>query len=319
MVIVYGSNAANNMANMNARTVFAQPPEYITVHTATLVPTAGKKLVPAGKIRFETGTKDIDTRNNKTVIYIRQMSVHTTEALVKGQSQYNNKNGEQALQIAASLPLKSKNLLEKIILTSSLLNKELMLRGNGREIRLVNTILTSAWSLWNEMSTIIDIATLETEGLHLYFRPVAINGAIHCILDRVLPKLQNRQQVLTLKLTPKSPRVMADQLRLEQILLTILSQVSLNTAAHGSIFITTAEQSEIVTIKVWGEPVAAASSTTDTPYNQAGYNREKLTSGITTELALCKYLVKLHKGKLCLPDETTAGNTFVVVLPSICN
>lgn len=247
------------------------------------------------------------------------MTAYITESPVERQTLYSDSKGEQALQITASLPLKSKNLLEKIILTSSLLNRELILRGNNREMRLVNTILTSAWTLWNEMSTIIDIATLETEGLHLCFQPVAVNAAIHSILDRILPRLQSRQQILTLKLTPKSPRVMADQLRLEQILLTILSNVSQNTTAHGSIFTSTAERNKIITIKFWGDPSAAVSGITDTPRDQTEHDEDKLASGLTTELALCKYLIKLHKGRLWLPGETTAGNAFVLVMPSINN
>lgn len=243
--------------------------------------------------------------------------MHTIKALVEGQPWLGDRKREQALQITASLPLKSKNLLEKIILTSSLLNRELMLRGNNREVRLVNTILTSAWNLWTEMSTIIDIATLETEGLHLHFQLVAANSVIHNVLEQLLPKLQARQQVLTLKLSPKSPRVRADQLRLEQVLLAIVSNVSQRTATRGSIYISTTEQSKTATIKMWGEPVAADSSTPDTPYDRTEYNRDRLASSLTTELALCKYLTKLHKGKLWLPGELTAGNAFVIVLPSI--
>ncbi len=245
--------------------------------------------------------------------------MYTAKAPVEGQAQLSNRKREQALQITASLPLKSKNLLEKIIITSSLLSRELILRGNNREVRLVNTILTSAWNLWNEMSTIIDTATLETEGLHLHFQPVAVNTIVHNILDQILPKLQSRQQVLTLKLSPKSCRVRADQLRLEQILLAILSNVSQNTAPRGSIYISTTEQNKTTTIKIWGEPLAADSSTPDTPYDRTEYNRDRSASSPTTELALCKYLTKLHKGKLWLPGETTPGNAFVVVLPSIGN
>lgn len=245
--------------------------------------------------------------------------MYTTKASVEGQPRSDDRKGEQALQITASLPLKSKNLLEKIILTSSLLNRELTLRGNNREARLASTILASAWNLWNEMSTIIDIATLETEGLHLHFQPLAVNSVIRSVLEQILPKLQSRQQVLTSKLSPKSPKIKADQLRLEQVLLAILSNVSQNTAPRGSVCISTTERSNTTTIKIWGEPVAAETSTPDTLYGRTEYNVDRFASSLTTELALCKYLIKLHDGRLWLPGETSPGNAFVVALPSISN
>lgn len=247
------------------------------------------------------------------------MSVHTTKTSVQEQPRLSDRKREQALQISASIPLKSKSLLEKIILTSSLLNRELMLRGNNREVRLANTILTSAWNLWNEMSNIIDIATFETEGLNLHFQPVAVNSVIHDVLEQILPKLQSYQQILTLKLSPKSPEVMADKLRLEQILLAILSNVSQNTGKHGSIHISTTEQKKTAAIRIWGEPAVAGSVTGDTPCGQTEHNGDSLASGLTIELALCKYLTKAHKGKLWLPGEITAGNAFVIALPSIDN
>ncbi len=248
------------------------------------------------------------------------MANHTTEALIKGQTLCSNRRLEQALQVAASIPLKSKNLLEKIILTSSQLNRELLLRGSNREVRLVNTILTSAWNLWNEMSAIIEIATLETEGIDLCLQPVAVNAAINNILGQVVPILHSRQQALTLKLMPKSPTVMADPLRLEQVLLTLLSNVSQNTATHGSIFTsTTAEKSKIVTVKIWGNPPATTKKTTDILHDQAEHNGCKSAPSLTTELALCKYLIKLHKGKLWLPGETIPGVAFALALPSVAS
>lgn len=245
------------------------------------------------------------------------MTMHIVNLPAEGQTWRSDNKEAQALQITSSLPIKSKNLLQKIILTSSLLNRKLVLRGNNRETKLVNTILTSAWDLWNEMSTIIDIATLQVEGLHLYFQPLHVNSVIRGILDQILPRLQSRQQVLTLKLAPESPSVMADQLRLEQVLLTILSNVSQNTTIQGTIFMSTGERNEIVTIKVWGGPSSGLNGTASAPHNQTKQDGGKLTSGLSTELALCKYFIKLHKGNLWLPGETSAKGAFVLALPSI--
>ncbi len=247
------------------------------------------------------------------------MTNHTAEALTKGQNLCSHLRETQALQVAASLPLKSKSLLEKIILTSSLLNKELRPRGNNREVRLVNTILASAWNLWNEMSAIIDIATLQTEGLHLCLQPVVVNTAIHNVLGQIVPTLHSRQQVLTLKLTPESPMIMADPLRLEQVLLTLLSHVSQSTAEHGSVFTSTAKQGKLVTITIWGDPSAVVENTTDIPHDQAEHKGCRSASDLAIELALSKYLIKLHKGKLWLPSETSHGVAFILALPSADN
>lgn len=235
----------------------------------------------------------------------------------RAQPQYSYK-GEQALQVAASIPLKFKNLLEKIILTSNILNRELVLRGNNREITLVKTIFNSAWELWTEMSAIIDIATLETEGLCLNFQPVAVNTTICKVLDQILPRLRNRQQLLNLKLAPKSPKVMADQLRLEQVLLTLLSNASEIAAEKSSIYASSAEQGKEVTIKIWSYHHALSGSSLNAS-PPLTHDEQELTSELATELALCKYLIKLHKGKLWLPNEITSGNAFVLVLPSISN
>jgi len=234
----------------------------------------------------------------------------------------SNHTGEQALQLSASLPLKFKDLLQKTILAASALNRELALRGNIREIRLVNTILTSTCSLWSEVSSIINIATLETEGLYLQPQPMDINTAIYNSINQILPKLHRNQQQLTLRLAPKACKVMADPLRLEQVLLTIFSSVSENTPQGNNIYASSAEQGDSVVIKIWGDPPATDASLADTrphPRHSLESNEDKTTPGseLAIGLALCKYLIKLHNGKMWLPDEIADKNTFVIVLPPI--
>ncbi len=242
-------------------------------------------------------------------------------ALIKEQRNSSHV-GEQALQLSASLPLKFKDLLQKTILAASALNREIALRGNIREIRLVNTILTSTYSLWSEVSSIINIATLETEGFYLQSQPVDINTAIYNVIDQILPKLHRNQQQLTLRLAPKACKVMADPLRLEQVLLTILSNVSENTPQGNNIYTSSEEQSDTVVIKIWGDPPATDTNSANMrpqPRYSLESNEDKTISSSEPAigLALCKYLIKLHNGKMWLPSEMADKNTFVIVLPSV--
>lgn len=228
--------------------------------------------------------------------------------------------GEQALQITASVPLKFKTLLQKIIVSASTLSKELALRGNSRENRLVNTILTSAWSLWAEVSSLIDIATLETEGLYLDLQQTAINTKIYEALERIISTLYHRQQTLTLRLAQKSPIVMADPLRLEQVLLTILATISENVPAGSEIYLLSAEKDNAVIIKIWGDIPIPIGETVKNPSHlcyPSKHDIAKTTFNQSIELALCKYLVKLHKGKMLLPGEAINNNAFTIILPSI--
>lgn len=234
----------------------------------------------------------------------------------------SNHTGEQALQLSASLPLKFKDLLQKTIMAASALNRELTLRGNIREIRLVNTILSSICSLWSEVSSIINIATLETEGLLLQPQPMDINTAIYDVVDEILPKLHRNQQRLTLRLTPKACKVIADPLRLKQVLLTIFSIVSKITPQGNNLYASSEEQGDSIVIRIWGDsPVTDANSTDIRPHSRCSLesNEDKTTSSSepAVGLALCKYLIKLHNGKMWLPGEMADKNTFVIILPSI--
>jgi signal transduction histidine kinase len=107
---------------------------------------------------------------------------------------------------------------------------------------------------------------------------------------------------------------MADQYRLEQVLTAILSKASAATAENGSIQISLIEQEKTVTLRIWGHPQLTKEDTANAPQDR--YSNEETAS---IELALCRYLIKLHKGKLWLPNDKTSGNAFVLVLPSITN
>ena len=156
------------------------------------------------------------------------------------------------------------------------------------------------------------------EGFYLELEQTDIDAIAYKVADQILPIVHNRGQSLTLNLAPHLPEITADALRIEQILLHLLSNATKFTPDRGSIFLSASRNGSFIVIEVGysgsGIPPEEQQIVFQPRYQFKGEN-EKDSPGVGLGLALCKHLVELHGGTMWLKSEQGKGNTFAFTLP----
>lgn len=156
------------------------------------------------------------------------------------------------------------------------------------------------------------------EGFYLELELTDIDTIAYRVVDQILPIVRSRNQSLTLNLTPHLPKIATDSLRIEQILLNLLSNASKFTPDSSSISLSVNKKGDFMLIEVRDSGLCIPPEEQHEifqPYYRNKIDSEKDTPGIGLGLALCKHLVELHGGKIWVESEQGKGNTFVLALP----
>ena len=212
-----------------------------------------------------------------------------------------------------------KSPLTSIITSAGLLAEELALAPNDPKTRLISNILTSAYNLEARASELLDLAKLEAEGFHLELEPTDITAIVYDVVDQLSPVIRSRDQSLTLNLPPRLPKIMADSLRIEQVLVNLLSNAAKFTPQGGSISLSANEQNGYIVVEVQDSgpsiPLEEQLKVFQPYYRLKAANRKHIP-GVGLGLALCKHLVELHGGRISVESEQGKGNTFAFSLPA---
>ena len=227
-------------------------------------------------------------------------------------------SARQTLELVAFLVHEFKNSTASITTSASLLAEELDLPHNETRSKLISNILTSSRYLETRTSELLNLVKLEAEGFHLELEPTAIDTIVYRVVDQLLPIARSRNQSLTLNLIPNPPKIIADSLRVEQILHNLLFNATKLTPQGGNISVSTDKQRDYIVIKIQdsspGIPPEEHHAIFQ-PYYRLKGDKEKHIPGIGLGLALCKRLVGLHGGRIWVESKENNGNTFAFTLP----
>jgi len=234
------------------------------------------------------------------------------------QKEQPSARARQTLELVSFLTHELKTPLTSIITSAGLLAEELALSPEDPKTKLISNILASAHNLEARASELLDLAKLEAEGFHLELEPTEINTIVYNVVDQLSPIVRSRRQSLALNLAPNLPKVMADSLRIEQILTNILSNATKFTPQGGSISISVNQHNGYIVIGVQDSgpsiPVEEQYKVFQPYYRLKGEEKEYIP-GAGLGLALCKHLVELHGGRIWVESEQGKRNTFAFTLP----
>ena len=232
--------------------------------------------------------------------------------------QIKSNGAKQTLELIAFLTYEFKTQLNSIINSASLLGEELALFHNDTKAKLIGNILTSSHYLDARSSEILDLVKLHVEGFDLELEKTNVNTIIHRVAERLSPQTRSRRQSLNMKLIPHPPKIIADPLRIEQILHNLLSNASKCTPSGSTLFISTDKQDGCIVIKIQDSgPYITREEQRELfqPYYRLRYDKDSQVTRIGLGLTLCKRLIELHGGRMWLESEESHGNIFIITLP----
>jgi two-component system KDP operon response regulator KdpE len=111
---------------------------------------------------------------------------------------------------------------------------------------------------------------------------------------------------------------MADSVRIEQILLNLLSNAAKFSPEGGSISLTGGRQNGYIVIEVHNSGPSIPPEELQgifQPYYRLKSADEEHVPGVGLGLALCRHLIELHGGEIWVESKQDKGNTFAFTLP----
>lgn len=227
-------------------------------------------------------------------------------------------DAKQTLELVAFLAHEFKSRLTSITTSASLLAEELALQHDDPKTKLISNILASSHYLEARTLDLLDLVKLQVEGFHLELEPTDIDTIVYRVVDQLLPAVRSRNQSLTLNLAPHSSKIIADPLRVEQVLHNLISNATKLTPNGGNISVSTDKQAGYIVIKIQdSSPCIPPEEQRELfqPYYRLKDDKDKQISRIGLGLAMCRHLVELHDGRIWIENEENNGNTFAFTLP----
>jgi|GEM_PF-576200 len=221
---------------------------------------------------------------------------------------------QKRVELTRALVHELKTPLTSVIASSELMALEL---PEGPLSRMAKNIHRSAGNLNNRIDELLDVARGELGMLRLNLMSVDPARVLKGLVEDMDPIALSQHQTLLLDLPPSLPPIWADESRLCQVGLNLLSNACKFTPQRGTITLRAKVEGDRLMVEV--EDTGRGISEADqqwlfTPYYRGEADKERF-SGLGLGLALSKMLVELHGGQMWVKSQQGKGSTFGFSLP----
>jgi len=188
----------------------------------------------------------------------------------------------------------------------------------ARAVRFVEIISSHSERLTNLINDILTLSSLETKETILELNPIDVSGTIAkgCVL------LQERAVQKNIAIVNESvsgvlPRVMADQGRLEQVVVNLLENAIKYTPDGGTVRLFTEDDGESIKVSVADTGIGIPFK--DLPriferFYRVDEARTREQGGTGLGLAIVKHIVQLHGGNVSVTSHPGQGSVFSFTL-----
>jgi len=184
-------------------------------------------------------------------------------------------------------------------------------------LSMAKNINRGACNLNRRIDELLDLARGEIGMLRLQPKQIHPIELLREVIADMTPTASSHGQSLLLDLPSSLPRVWADEVRLRQVILNLLSNACKFTPEGGSITVRAKGDNGnlLVEVKDTGPGLTdKEQQRLFQPYYRIETDRDRL-SGLGLGLALSKTLVELHKGQIWVESKRGEGSTFTFSLP----
>jgi signal transduction histidine kinase len=208
--------------------------------------------------------------------------------------------------------------LTALIASAGLLAEELEKEPSNSRFRLIQNVLHSASNLQNRLAELLDLSQAKTAHFRIRRKAVDFSALARKVAEEFSPLMKEKGQSLVMKV-PATVIVTADEQRLEQILLNLISNAIKFTPRGGQItFMAKEDKADlIVEVQDTGPGIPREEQLKlFRPYYRVPADRHRFP-GLGLGLAITKQLVELHSGKIWVESEPGKGSTFAFSLPLV--
>ena len=167
------------------------------------------------------------------------------------------------------------------------------------------------------INDVLDLSKLESKKMQLVTREVDLVKLIHTVIDVFYEEAVCKKILLGFTEKPDSLKIVADELKVRQILYNLLSN-ALKFTPSGFIHVTLKKGplGALITVEDSGSGIALEDQKSIfRPYEQAGRATAKNIKGTGLGLSISKQFVEMHGGTLGVESDIGKGSRFIVSLP----
>ena len=207
----------------------------------------------------------------------------------------------------------------KTPLTPMMAASDLLISESLQEplLSLAKKIDRGICNLEKRINELLDLARGEIGMLKLKCQWLDLQPLFNRIVDDVAPEASKNRHSLVLDLSPSFPRMWADEDRLREVVLNLLSNALKFTPKGGRITLRAKEEDGNLIVEVQDTGCGIDEEEQRCvfqPYDCPESKREHL-SGLGLGLALSKMLVELHGGKIWVKSQKGKGSVFGFSVP----
>lgn len=241
---------------------------------------------------------------------------------------------QRNLELAAAEQTKSRFLanmshefrtpLNAIIGFSELIGDELAgSNGNARHRTYIEDIRKSGMHLLSIITDVLDMAKVESGTMGVHFSDVSVTDVIDDALRMVSQQVKEKKLTVKVDFDKRLPTLRADELKLRQILLNLLTNAVKFTPEGGTITVSASpghseKLGECFKIVISDTGVGIAADELESvlePFGQGAQTGQLQLGGAGLGLALCKALTEAHDGTFTLDSELGEGTTATLHIP----
>ena len=223
---------------------------------------------------------------------------------------------EHKSQFLANMSHELRTPLNAIIGFSEVLHEQMFGELNERQLDYVDDVLAAGRHLLSLINDVLDLAKIEAGRMELELSdvdiPDVLRGAVSLQAERA-----NREGVeLSLATEPEEIRIAADERRVRQIVVNLVSNAVKFTPAGGRVDVSASVENGHVEIGVSDTGPGIAPADREMIFEEFEQTDEgRQAEGTGLGLPLSRRLVELHGGRLWVESEVGHGSTFRFTLP----
>ncbi len=241
--------------------------------------------------------------------YIRELELRSKES-----EQANRLKSE----FLANMSHELRSPLHTIIGFSELLAEESLGPLNEQQARFIMHVCNDSKHLLQLINDLLDLSKIEEERLELARENLELTGVIEEAVSSVRPRAASKSIQVVVEAAKPSITVVADPVRLKQILHNLLSNAVKFTPQGGEIRVDVLSHSSLAEISVLDTGIGIAEDQHQAIFDKFYQVRSATKGGADGTglgLAITRQLVEQHGGSIWLRSEPGRGSCFTFTLP----
>lgn len=262
-------------------------------------------------------------RGRPTMVSITCRDI-TTQKAIQAELASKNLELEQASRhkssFLASMSHELRTPLTSILGFSSLLIQGLFGDLNEKQQSYVQGIEDSGLHLLELIKDILDLSKIEAGKIELDFAPCSLVGICGETIGLVSGQARKKQIDIQLDIMPDLDTIEADELRLRQMLLNLLSNALKFSEPDSQVGVEAKVHQGAIHLSVWDHGIGIAEENLDLlfqPFQQIDNSLSRNHEGTGLGLALTNQFAHLHGGYVTCESRLGEGSRFTIVLPDL--